>query len=141
MWVDQAYYKDIFCGDVLTTKFNKYIKKAQQYIDYITLAKANNAIHSNNDFVIDKIKESVCIVAELYQELDQEVLSNKQAIALSIENQLSSETVKSHSVSYKKQSDFKNETEIQKEYEEKIYDEVYKTLWATGLLYRGVANV
>jgi len=138
MWVEFAYYKDVFKGTLITDEsiFPKYSQEAQDYVDYITLGKAGVSIENGLD--TDKIKRSVCVASELYLEKENKLNAIKTSDNEIVARGLKSETVKSHSVTYASTSDLDTLSKIETEYDKLIRTRVNKLLLFTGLLNRGI---
>lgn len=139
MWVDYTYYTETYSGSLLTAEdFNKYERKARNRIDYLTLSKASNAMNSTNESVKDKVKETTCEVAEMFKKLNEKITSNNEAINKAVEKGIASESVKSHSISFTKEGDFKTEQELNTQGLTDIDRVVYESLLTSGLMYRGL---
>ena len=138
MWVEFAYYRDVFKGTLITDEsiFPKYSQEAQDYVDYITLGKAGVSIGNGLD--TDKIKRSVCVASELYLEKENKLNAIKTSDNEIVARGLKSETVKSHSVTYASTSDLDTLSKIETEYDKLIRTRVNKLLMFTGLLNRGI---
>lgn len=138
MWVEFAYYRDVFKGTLITDEsiFPKYSQVAQDYVDYITLGKAGVTIENGLD--TDKIKRSVCVACELYLEKENKLNAIKTSDNEIVARGLKSETVKSHSVTYASTSDLDTLSKIETEYDKLIRTKVNKLLMFTGLLNRGI---
>lgn len=129
IYADYSYYTESFYGDMIPENdFNKYASRASDYIDRVTMNRAASyvVLHPNDE----SVKKAVCACAEQYY-----VLSFVRAAAASSDGEIASESVGSHSVSYRSRA----ETAAALEAEIKKQAESYLT--ATGLLYRGISNV
>ena len=122
-YANYEYYAGTFYGDLIPEdSFDKYINRASDYIDRITM---NRAASYTAD---DAVKKASCAVAEQYYMIN--------AARVSIANgEIASETVGSHSVSYR------SGLETAASLEAGLYDIVVGYLANTGLLYRGVPYV
>lgn len=138
MWVEFAYYRDVFKGTLITDEsiFPKYSQEAQDYVDYITLGKAGVSIENGLD--TDKIKRTICVTCELYLEKENKLNAIKTSDNEIVARGLKSETVKSHSVTYASTSDLDTLSKIETEYDKLIRTKVNKLLMFTGLLNRGI---
>ena len=122
-YADYTYYSETFYGDMIPDEsFDKYITRASDYIDRITM---NRAASYTAD---DSVKKAACAVAEQYMLID----SARATIA---SGEIASESVGSHSVSYRSGA----ETAVT--LEAGLYDIAAGYLSNTGLLYRGVPYV
>lgn len=120
-YADYGYYVAAYRGDVLTeSNFDKYAERASDYIDYITSGQAANYNDSH-----DLVKKCCCAMAE-------QQLGISNARLLSENGEIASETVGSHSVSYRSGA----ETVV--ELEKGMWSIALQYLTRTGLLYRGV---
>lgn len=119
-----AFYTTTYHGDVLTAdNFDKYADRASDYIDYITMGKA--AGYTDSD---DKLAKCCCALAEKFQSQDVEI---ENSVGVSV-GAVASETVGSHSVSYR------STAEIKAAFDAALLSVVQMYLLPTGLLYRGV---
>ena len=113
------YYVNTFYGDSLTADvFDKYAARASDYIDYITMGKAAGYNDENN-----QLAKCCCALAEKFGAFDAEVSVAADAVA--------SETVGSHSISYRSSADIKAGLDSALLAIAQMY------LLSTGLLYRG----
>lgn len=120
-YADFAFYNDSYCGDILTQDtFCKYAERASDYIDYITNGRAADYADPR-----DMVKKCCCALAEQQQSI-------ASAKLLSAQGEVASETVGSHSVSYRSSA----ETVV--ELEKGMWNIALQYLTNTGLLYRGV---
>lgn len=122
--VDYDFYKNNYYGDVLSeSEFSKFIKRSEPYVSQITFRRADSI--DEDDVNADKIKYSLCAVAELVKSYTNEDGSVHGAIA--------SESVGgSWSISYNNNSDNSNNS-----LESAIYSKLQLYLAGTGLLYAG----
>ena len=120
MYADYTYYTHSWYGNVISAgDWNKYASRASDYIDYITMDKAK----TYND-TGDALKKACCAVAE------QIAVSDSISTSMSVAS-LASETVGSHSVSYR------SEAEIITGATRAMLSVAQTYLLPTGLLYRG----
>ena len=114
-----SFYIDSWHGDELTSaEFDKYADRASDYIDRVTLNKAK----SYND-VDNLLKKACCAASEQLKAI---------GAARTLPAEVASETVGSHSVTYR------SNAETVKGLEAQLYQIVLGYLAATGLMYRGV---
>ena len=111
------YYQQTYYGEILTAEdFPRYIKRADSYLDYITAGKVSDYLGDDTTgldaAILDKVRMAAAESA------------SGGAIA--------SETVGSHSVSYR--SGF----ETAQAAESELYNIANRYLAWTGLLYRGI---
>lgn len=114
------YYVNDFLGDVLSVEtFDKAALRASDYIDQLTMG---NAASYTAD---DAVKKACCAVAEM--------MYGASNVRASMANgEIASETVGSHSVSYR------SGAEVSAAYDAEIRKAATAYLANTGLLYRGV---
>lgn len=121
MYATYSFYVDEYYGNVISSDdWNRYATRASDYIDYITGGKAKTY-----DDVNDAVKKACCAVA------DKMAVSDSISSSMSVAG-LASETVGSHSVSYR------SEAEIQASATAAQLSAAQMYLFPTGLLYRGV---
>lgn len=118
-YADFDFYKDTFRGTVLNDKgsFDRMAIEASFYINEITLGRIDEP-------VIDEVKMATCAVAEIVH--SEYVQQN--------DDQVASESVGPHSVSYVKKTKTTQEFEKEKIRKARMY------LRDTGLLYRGIPS-
>lgn len=121
IYADYDYYKNIYLGNVISeADFPRLALRASQYIDYITMGKAEK------EPALSQVKMCCCAAAEQMQIIEKAKIS-----AASESGEKQSESVGSYSVSYR------NSSEISASAETEIAGIVRKYLAGTGLLYRG----
>lgn len=121
MYADYSFYTDEFYGTVIPPEeWNKYASRASDYIDYITSGKAKTYEDVNGS-----LAKACCAVAE--QMAISESISSSMSVA-----GLASESVGSHSVTYR------SESEIHASMKQAMLNAAQMYLFPTGLLYRGV---
>lgn len=115
------FYTETYYGDVLDEEnFDKYASRASDYIDRLTMNKAKS--YDDADGLLAK---ACCVAAEQ--------LSAIHAARLSAgSGELASESVGSHSVSYR------SGVEVAAALEKDMRNLVESYLLTTGLLYRGI---
>ena len=124
-YADYAYYSGTFYGDLIPEEsFDKYITRASDYVDRITMNRA--ATYTADDAV----KKASCAVADQFFRIH----SARASIA-SADGELASETVGSHSVTYR------SGVETAAALEAQLNSIATGFLANTGLLYRGVPYV
>ena len=116
-----AFYANTYHGDILTAdNFDRYAERASDYLDYVTMGKAQNYVDTTG-----ALAKACCAAAEKFESSD--------AIAIRVANgEVASETVGSHSVSYR------SSAEMQAALGTQLLSAVQMYLAPTGLLYRGV---
>lgn len=121
MYASYDFYTNEFYGNVIgSTDWDKYASRASDYIDYITGGKAKTY-----DDVNGNLAKACCAVAE------QIAVSDSISSSMSVAG-LASETVGSHSVTYR------SGAEIQASMKAGMLNAAQMYLFPTGLLYRGV---
>lgn len=132
MYADYTYYTETFFGDLIEEeKFPKYATAASDFIDYYTMGKAAN----NAD--LPQVKKCCCALAEQYAHI--EAVKSAAAAKVSNEGIIASESVGSHSRSFRSGADG---TEAVKAETTELANIARRYLMPTGLLYRGgVSNV
>lgn len=119
MYADYTFYVDEYLGSMIhEADWNKYATRASDYIDYITGGKA-----AGYDDVNNNLAKACCAVAEQ--------IAVSDTISASVAG-VASETVGSHSVSYRSQAEIKAGAQSAMLSAAQMY------LFPTGLLYRGV---
>lgn len=122
-YADYNYYAETFYGDLIPEEsFDKYISRASDYIDRITMGKA--ATYTADEAV----KKAACAVAE-------QLMLIGSARASIASGEIASESVGSHSVSYR------SGVETAASLEAGLLNVATGYLANTGLLYRGVPYV
>lgn len=121
-YADFCYYLNNFHGTVIEDEsaFDRMAVEASFYLNEITLGRADAADATS----VDELKMATCAVAEIVHE---EYMQKD-------EDQVSSETVGPHSVSYVKKIKTADEFEKEKLKIAKRY------LFGTGLIYRGISS-
>lgn len=121
MYATYAFYTDEFFGSVISEEdFDKYATRASDYIDYLTMGKAKAYEDTNG-----ALAKACCAVAEQ--------IANSDSITASIGvAEIASETVGSHSVSYR------SSVELKAGLDAAMLSAAQMYLTPTGLLYRGV---
>ena len=122
-YADFNFYVNEFYGTALSAEnFDKYASRASDYIDYITMGKSKS--YDDTD---DALAKACCAVAEQVASADEFSSSMSMAGGL-----VASETVGSHSVS------FRSGAEIKASLDANMLNAAQMYLLPTGLLYRGV---
>lgn len=130
IYADFSYYQGAFYGDLIQTEneFTPCAARASRYIDRITLGKAETYATLHPD---DKaLKNACCAAADQYL-----LIAKAKASIASDDGEIASESVGSHSVSYR--SGIESSATLEAE----LRDIVSSYLVTTGLLYRGVSYV
>ena len=130
LYADFAYYQNVFCGDLIPTvdDFTIYAARASRYIDHITVDKAEAYAAEHPDDT--KLKDACCAAADQYF-----LIGKARASIASNDGDIASESVGSHSVSYR------SGIETAAALESGLKKTVSVYLFTTGLLYRGISNV
>lgn len=129
------YYQQTYYGEILTAEdFPRYIKRADSYLDYITAGKVSDYLGDDTTgldaAILDKVRMAECAIADQYLVIEE---SKKTVAAESASGgAIASETVGSHSVSYR--SGF----ETAQAAESEVYNIANRYLAWTGLLFRGI---
>ena len=123
-------YVNVYYGDAIQTEddFIRYASRASDYLDRITMNRVSGYVEANPDD--SAVKKAVCALADQYM-----MISYARASVTTSDGAIASESVGSHSVSYRSGI----ETGAALEAELKKIAEGY--LLMTGLLYRGISNV
>ena len=130
LYADFSYYEGTYYGDTITTEedFTKYATRASRYIDRITGGKAESYASLHPD---DKcLKNACCAAADQYL-----MIAKAKASVASEDGEIASESVGSHSVSYRSGVETAAALEVE------LRDIVSSYLAETGLLYRGISYV
>lgn len=121
MYATFTFYSDVYYGNMIVAEdWNRYATRASDYIDYITGNKAKDYNDTNG-----WLAKACCAIA------DQLCVADSISSSMSVAG-LASESVGSHSVSYR------SETEIQAGTKAAMLNAAHTYLFQTGLLYRGV---
>lgn len=133
--VSFEYYTTDYGGTkVLSSEFTKYLKKAMNYLEYITF---NKDLSSLDLKVEEKVKFVLCEVIDILKDHDLRLnaLNSSQLSVLS--EGVKSESIKSHSVTFQ---DVKGseQSDLLKGVEESIYSTLRLSLIPTGLLSRSL---
>lgn len=123
-------YTDLYYGSVFEDEdaFTRCAARASDYLDRITMNRVQEYVTLHSDS--DAVKKATCALAEVYSGI-----MNARAGALSADGEIASESVGSHSVTYRSGL----ETSATLEAELRKIAQSYLAM--TGLLYRGVSNV
>ena len=122
MYATYAYYTSEWYGSICTSEdWPKYGQRASDYIDYITMGKAATYTDTTG-----ALKKACCAVAEQIAQSDA-LTANITAAG----GEVASETVGSHSVSYR------SSTEVSAALKASMLSAAQTYLLPTGLLYRG----
>lgn len=130
MYADYSYYTDTFFGDMIPeNKFPKYATAASDFIDYFTMGKAANNAE------LPAVKKCCCALAEQYMTID--TIRSAAAAKVTADGIIASESVGSHSRSFRTGADGTQAVEAE---EKKLAQIARVYLMPTGLLYRGVGS-
>lgn len=116
MYADFAFYQENYLGEVIPTEreFIRMERKAAAFLDELTIGRIQE--------VVEPVKMAACEIAEI------EYKEHKQ----NNEDQIASETVGPHSVSYVKS------TKTSADYHKDKLAVARTYLFTAGLLYRGI---
>lgn len=130
MYVDYAFYKNSYIGTVLEDEFTKLNIQAQSKVDYFTFGRIPKLVE-----VPQNAKFAVCEIIDCLNEQIQ-----AKAINGSSDKRIASETVGSHSVSYRYGDEInKSKVLTEEDINKKIYEIVATYLMnEQNLMYRGV---
>ncbi len=118
-YADYKFYQDVYCGNTISdeTQFKRLAIDASFFLNELTFGRIKEPYS-------DEVKMATCAVADIgYRELKE-----------NSEEQIASESVGPHSISYVKKN---KSTE---EYAKEKIRTVQMYLSSTGLLYRGLAS-
>lgn len=127
-------YKELGFDSVTETQFPKLEMEAVYYLEYATLNKVNQE-HTEN--VQNKVDYALCRVIDLLHDYHEKSQSIKDSDKEIISSGLKSESIKSHSVSFR-DAVSESQSELLKGTEQIIYTTIKRILLPTGLLYRGL---
>lgn len=130
MYADYAFYSDVFLGDLIPPgEFNKYATRASDFIDYFTMGKAKK----HADLV--EVKKCCCALAEQYLTIG--TIRAATAAKVTSDGIIASETVGSHSRSFRTGADG---TQAVTAETAELANIARRYLMPTGLLYRGIGG-
>lgn len=129
IYADYSYYMESFFGDLIPEEvFNKYAFRASEYIDRLTMKRAQGYMIQHPDD--ESVKKACCAAAEKFM-----MIANAKDATAGEDGEIASETVGGHSVSYR------SGLETAAALEAEMRREVESYLVLTGLLYRGISHV
>lgn len=130
MYIDYTFYKNEYGGTVLETEFTKLNIQAQAKVDYFTF----NRIPKLSEVPLN-VKFAVCEVIDFINEQ-----THAKDTFNASDRRIASETIGSHSVSYKYGDEInKSKVATEEEQNKKIYGIVATYLMnEQNLMYRGV---
>lgn len=138
MYADYEFYSTKYLGELVSEDdYPKYEMRARDELDYYTRMRIPFVKDENK---MERVKMCECKLIDLLFNYDQEFAKIKEYEDRTIEGVISSETVGKHSISYQKAS-LRNKADVEKERSKKIKELIYKNLFMTGLLYRGLSYV
>lgn len=138
MYADYEFYSTKYLGELVSEDdYPKYEMRARDELDYYTRMRIPFVKDENK---MERVKMCECKLIDLLFNYDQELAEIKEYEDRTIEGVISSETVGKHSISYQKAS-LRNKVDVEKERSKKIKELIYKNLFMTGLLYRGLSYV
>ncbi len=130
IYADYAFYTDEFYGDAIQEdSYDRYASRASDYIDQITMNRAQDYVILHPDKSVS-VKKACCALAEQYMQI-----YNARTGAMADGGEIASESVGSHSVSYR------SGLETAAILEADLRKIATSFLGLTGLLYRGIPNV
>lgn len=126
MSADYNFYQSTYHGDVLSsTDFPKFITRADSYIDSLTMGRAFD--DTLPEATKTKVKMAECAIAEKCVQIEKANIKAAQS-----DGNVASESVGSHSRSFRSGYEISAEAEAEISKLAKLY------LGMTGLLYRGI---
>ncbi len=135
IYADYDYYTNSYFGrSIQEDDFPRFALRASQYIDYITMGKAEARAE------LEAVKMCCCALAEQYQviETSQELAQKSLSAASESGTEVSSETVGSWSRSYRSGGESaQSAAQAAAEGRSILLDITRQYLAQTGLLYRG----
>ena len=128
MYADYSFYQSHYYNSIQTeAEFNRLATRASDYLDFITAGKAAGYSDTAPAAGLEALKKCCCSLADQFQ-----LIEKTNAFARSSEGTLASETVGSHSRSFRSGAELVAEQNVQ------LKGIATQFLWNTGLLYRGV---
>lgn len=127
-------YTEMGFDSVSETDFPKYESEAESYLEYITFNKVNRNLSTD---VENKAKRAMALVIDILFDYSTKLQSINESDAKIIASGLKSESIKSHSVSFRDATS-DSQTELLKATEINIYSTLRRILLPTGILYRGL---
>lgn len=129
MYADFSFYQSHYYNSITTeADFNRLATRASDYIDYLTAGKAAGYTAETAPAAgLDALKKCCCELADQFQ-----VIENANDYARSGDGKIASETVGSHSRSFRSGAD------IVTEQQEQLRRIARQYLSRTGLLYGGI---
>lgn len=125
MSASYEFYQGTYHGEILTAQdFPTYITRADSYLDYITMGRIDNNL---SEAVMLKVKMAECAIADQCFKIETNNIRSASSAG-----EIASESVGSHSRSYR------SGYELSKEAEAEIYGLARRYLAFTGLLFRGI---
>ena len=123
-------YTDLYYGSVFDDEdaFITCASRASDYLNRLTMNRVQDYISLHPDS--EEVKKATCALAEVYAGI-----LNARANAMSADGEIASESVGSHSVSYR------SGLETAATLEAELRKVAQSYLAMTGLLYRGISNV
>lgn len=130
MYIDYTFYKNEYGGSVLETEFTKLNIQAQSKVDYFTFGRIPELTE-----VPLNAKFAVCEVIDFISEQTHVKVTFNAS-----DRRIASETVGSHSVSYKYGDEInKSKVAVEEDQNKKIYEIIATYLMnEQNLMYRGV---
>ncbi|WP_282926893.1 hypothetical protein [Helcococcus kunzii] len=129
MYIDYEFYSGEYGGKVIEDKFKKLNIQAQSKVDYFTFGRIKFL-----KTIPDTVKFAVCEVIDTLDEYYIE-LSNKSSTS----RRIASETIGSHSVSFKYGDEITTSNGKDKTIDDRVYEVVATYLMnEQNIMYRGV---
>ena len=126
MSASYEYYVATYHGEILTSQdFPKFVTRADSYLDYITQGRYTDSSLTTD--VQNKVKMAECAIADQCYKIE-----NANIRTASSQGEIASESVGSHSRSYRSGYDTSKEAEAE------IFNIARRYLGFTGLLFRGM---
>ena len=137
MYVDFDYYVGIYGGSLVTySDFTKYELNARIVMNNYTLKEKLTIKLLEGSKYVDNIKMAVCSIIDIIKWSEDLLEKSLEANSMFAEG-ISSETVKSHSVTLNVSDGFKS-NQVNRQVEVAQVDVMKRYLLSTGLLYRGL---
>lgn len=135
IYADYDYYANSYFGrSIQEDDFPRFALRASQYIDYITMGKAEARAD------LEAVKMCCCALAEKYQsiEMAKDMVQKSLSSVSADGSEVQSESVGSWSRSYRSIGDISREmAEIEEKGKSELYRTAQQHLAPTGILYRG----
>ena len=138
MYADYEFYKTKYLGELVSEDdYPKYEMRARDELDYHTRMRIPFV---KDESKMERVKMCECKLIDLLFNYDQELATIKEYENNSVKGIIASETVGKQSISYQKAT-LRNKEVVDKELASKTKEIIQKSLFMTGLLYRGIMHV